>query len=193
MRSAEDGTGITAIAFQEPSRERRFDSLVIVRRDGLDAVESSLLELFAEGSPVDLGFRERDTRAEYGPFAVLANTDGDENGAFYNRTPAPNLFVARIHDQIRRLTQLSLAPGIEFFVELGGGTSDLRGRNVQAIELLRDLNDLAHGYALEIHLRNRQLQRPLALVSCPRSSATFSTVVGEVESASRARFRRENS
>jgi len=32
-----------------------------------------------------------------------------------------------------------------------------------------------------------------ALVSCPRSSATFSTVVGEVESASRARFRRENS
>jgi len=34
--------------------------------------------------------------------------------------------------------------------------------NVESAELLRDLNDLACRYALEIHLRNRQLQGLLA-------------------------------
>ena len=83
---------------REASGERGLDPFVVVRRDALNAVESTLMEFFEERSPVDFGFRQRDAPAQNGPFAVLADTDGDEDGAIDDGAPVSNLFAACIHD-----------------------------------------------------------------------------------------------
>jgi len=100
---------LTSLPFRsrEARGQSRLDPLVIVRRDALNAVESSALQILEEGSPVDLGLREGHARAEHGPFAVLADADGHENGAVHNRAAVSNLLVSRIHDQIRRLAEIS--------------------------------------------------------------------------------------
>lgn len=123
-----------------------------VANDELDAVEAARDERGEEGAPVDFGFTQLDADAEDGAFAVGADAHGDEHGAVHEHAAVAHFLVAGIHDEIAESPQRTLAPELQFAVELRGAGADLRGADMVAAEFLDDFGDLAGGDSLDVHL-----------------------------------------
>lgn len=80
------------------------------------------------------------------------NADSDENGTGANDAIHADFFITSVHDEIEEGAELSVAPFIQFEVEVSGGATDLGGGDVQTAELFEDGGDFAGGDALDVHL-----------------------------------------
>ena len=62
-----------------------FEAGVVVTDDGLEAIESAILQAFEELAPMDFGFGEFAGNTEDRAFALVVDADGDEHGAASDR------------------------------------------------------------------------------------------------------------
>ncbi|MDZ4829935.1 MAG: hypothetical protein SGJ09_07015 [Phycisphaerae bacterium] len=119
------------------------------------------------------GFAELARDAQDGPLAVLADTDGDEDGAADDGAAVPDPLVSRaddeIGDEIGDSAERTSALILEVVVEFLGEAADLRAGDVSAAERFGDLADVAGGDALDVHLgiqviaRSRRHRGPAAI------------------------------
>jgi len=73
-----------------------------------------------------------------------------------------DLLVAGVEHDVGRLAERTAPPGLELLVELGRGPRDLGRGHVEPAELLGHFDDLPGRDPLEVHLGDRELQRPFA-------------------------------
>lgn len=145
---------------------------MIVADDELSAMETALLKGGEEVAPVGLCFAQGDADAQDGTVARDIDADGHEDGAIEDDTVAADLFVAGIEDEIRigELGQGTVAPEIEFLIELSGGAADLgRGDLQGAGELAKNGGDSASGNALDVHFGNGESQSAFAALTALES------------------------
>ena len=125
---------------------------VVVTDDQAQAVETPGLEAGEELAPMDFGFTKFGADAQDGAFAVGINADSDEHGTRANDAVHADFFITRIHDEIGERAEGTVAPFIQFEIEVCGGAADLGGGDVQTAELFEDGGDFAGGDTLDIHL-----------------------------------------
>ncbi len=111
---------------------------------------------------MDLGFAERDAHAQQRSVPIRCDSHRNQNRAGHYGAAVPDLFITRIEHQIGDLANRPLAPGSQFFIQEFGRAAHLRAGHLQPAELLHDFSDPSRGHALDIHLGDRQFQRPLA-------------------------------
>ena len=134
------------------SGEGGAETCVVVTDDQAQAVETPGLETGEELAPMDFSFTEFGADAQDGAFALGINADSDENGTGANDAIHADFFITSVHDEIEEGAELSVAPFIQFEVEVSGGATDLGGGDVQTAELFEDGGDFAGGDALDVHL-----------------------------------------
>lgn len=145
-------------------KDRRAGGLetgVIVAGDVGNAAQAALQEALEEGAPVDLRFAQGDADAQEGTFAIDTNPHGDQDGAVEQLAALTNLFVAGIQEQIGKVAEGPVAPGLQFGVQELGARADLGGTDAGAAEFLDDGGDFAGGDALDIHFGHGQFERLL--------------------------------
>lgn len=130
---------------------------MIIADDEGDSMEAALLQGTQEVAPVSLGLAESGADPQDGALTGGIDADGEKDRTVDDGAIAADLLVTGIQDEIRigDVVEWTIAPELELFIELGGGTADLGGRDLQgAGEFGENGGDTASGDALNVHLGN---------------------------------------
>ncbi len=80
-----------------------------------------------ELTSMDFGLAQGGADAEDGAFAIGADANGNEHGTVAQEASVADFFIAGVEDEIGTGQQGTLAPELEFVIELGGAGADLGG------------------------------------------------------------------
>jgi hypothetical protein len=103
---------------------------------------------------------EREGKTENHALGVVASDfDGYEDCAIPDRTVESDLNVGRVEDEVSDFGQRTVAPEVEFSVEISSKAGDLSRGDIQAAKFFENLGDAASGNALKAHFGDGGLER----------------------------------
>jgi len=151
------------------------ESFVCVADDKFHSVHATFLQRLEKITPVNFGFRQRHTDTEDRSMSAGQDSDSDQNGTVTHASVDTDLFVACIEDQIFDLSDGSLSPDFQFFIEESCGPADLHAGDFQSTKFSSNFCNLTSRNSLDVHFRDSQFEcsfAPFSSLQCRRVEFT---------------------
>ena len=162
-------------ALPRDARKRRLarcpKPVVAVADDELHPVHAALDQPREDPAPVHLVLAQVRVDRQDGPVPVLEDPRHDERRHGDDDPVDAGLVVGRVDEEHLDDADRSVAPLLEFVVHLLHRPGDLVRRDVHVAEPVENRLHLARRHAPDVHLRHRELERPLvprAALEAPR-------------------------